>query len=440
MLRRLIYSLLLLLLWSPLQAATPHGVRLDIEGAIGPATSDYIVRALAAAAADNAELVLLRIDTPGGLDTSMRDIIKAILASPVPVVGYVAPNGARAASAGTYILYACHIAAMAPATNLGAATPVSLIPNTTQPGKGEAGGDDAMAHKVVNDAVAYIRGLARLRGRNADWAEQAVREAASLEAAQALQLHVIDLIASDETTLLAKLDGRSVKLGESERPLHTAGIVLVPHAPDWRTRLLGTITDPNVAYILMLVGIYGLILEFYHPGAMLPGVAGAICLLLALFAFQVLPINYAGLGLILLGVAMMVAEAFVPSFGALGIGGVVAFVVGSIMLFDSGVPGYAVARGLIAGFALTSFGLFVFVIGMIMRARRRPVVSGADELLGATGEALEPFATEGMVRVHSELWHARSSMPIDKGQSLRVTGRQGLLLLVEPEPQTRKGE
>ena len=439
-LRRLIYSLLLSLVVLPVQAATPHGLRLDVEGAIGPATRDYIHRALAYAAEHRMELVLLRIDTPGGLDSSMRDIIKDILASPVPVVTYVHPNGARAASAGTYILYASHFAAMTPATNLGAATPVSIGPSAPSPapaGDGDkekpAAGGSAMEHKMVNDAVAYIRGLAQLRGRNADWAEQAVRQAASLEAGKALQEHVIDLIADNVDDLMAKLDGRKVKVLGEERTLHTAGIELETMAPDWRSRLLATITDPNIAYILMLIGIYGLIFEFANPGTVLPGVVGAICLLLALFAFQVLPVNYAGLALILLGIALMVAEAFVPSFGALGIGGVVAFVIGSIMLFDSDIPGFAIARSVIAAFALLSIGLFVFILNMAWRARRRPVVSGADELIGAGGEALADFDHNGLVRVHSELWQAQTRTPLHKGQRLRVTGRQGLTLQVEPD-------
>jgi len=422
------------------QAAPPHGLRLDVEGAIGPATRDYVIRALHTAADEQAELVLLCLDTPGGLDSSMRDIIKAILASPVPVVTYVYPNGARAASAGTYILYASHVAAMTPATNLGAATPIPIAPAGTPPEEdksGKAPRGSTMERKVINDAVAYIRGLATLRGRNADWAEQAVREAVSLEADKALKLNVIDIVAPNVDTLMQQLDGRKVLLPGGERVLNTQGIQLERLTPDWRTQLLATITNPNVAYILMLIGIYGLIFEFAHPGAILPGVMGAICLLIALFAFQVLPINYVGLGLILLGVVLMVAEAFVPSFGVLGIGGITAFVIGSILMFDTGIPGFSIARALIGAIALLAASVLAVTLGLIFKARRRPVVSGAEEMIGALGEAIDE---RGMVRVHSELWQTTSSIPLHRGQKVRVIGRDGLILRVVPENSSERRE
>ncbi|MBT8444292.1 MAG: nodulation protein NfeD, partial [Gammaproteobacteria bacterium] len=401
---------------------------------------------------------VIEMDTPGGLDSAMRDMIKAILNSDIPVVTYVSPSGSRAASAGTYLLYASHIAAMAPATNLGAATPVQIgggeqpsSPFGTPEPKEQPKSDDAedespdaveeapaplqgtaMERKAINDAVAYIRGLAELRGRNADWAEKAVREAASLSAEEALEQNVIVVVAASLDELLDAIDGRMVRVLDADEEIDSDEIEVETFEADWRTKLLATITDPNVAYLLMLAGIYGLLFEGYNPGAIVPGVVGAICLLLALFAFQVLPVNYAGLALILLGVMLIVAEAFVPSFGALGLGGVAAFVFGSIILLDTDVPGMQIARSLISGVALLASSLLLLLVYMLMRMRRRPAVSGMESMLGQLAEALEDFDEHGQVFVHGERWLANTTVPVRKGDQVRVDSIDGLHLEVSP--------
>ena len=410
-------------------AATPATVLLmDLDGAIGPAAMDYVHRGLAHAAAEHASLVVIRIDTPGGLDASMRGIIRDILASPVPVASFVAPDGARAASAGTYILYASHIAAMAPASNLGAATPVAIgmpSPGGTDKAdkadKGTESASDPLTAKRLADASAYIRSLAQLRGRNADWAEKAVRESVSLSAQEALQQKVVTLIARDVSDLLHQLNGREIRMGEGSVRLATRPAQLLVFEADWRSRLLAVITEPGLALILLMVGIYGLFFEFSSPGFVLPGVVGAICLMLALFGLQMLPVNYAGLALILLGVAFLVAEAFLPSFGALGLGGVVAFAIGAVLLIDNDVPGFGVPPWLIGVLAAGSAAFILVVAGVAARTRRRPLASGVSTLVGATGELLEYADGEGWAQIQGDYWKVQGAADLHAGRRIRVT-------------------
>jgi len=422
-----------------MQASGGQGVILRVDGAIGPATLDYLRRGIGNAEEDGKQLIIIEMDTPGGLVDTTRDINKAILASRVPVVVYVSPSGSRAASAGTFIMYASHVAAMAPATSLGAATPVQIggapmdpeeddndeEEDTPQP-RGDA------ERKALNDAVSYIRSLAEQRGRNADWAEKAVREAATLNSREALEENVIDVVASDLDDLLGQIHGMEVDTEVGTIRLNTENLSLERQDPDWRTELLSVLTNPTVAYLLMLIGIYGLIFEGYNPGAIVPGVVGAICLLLALFAFQVLPVNYAGFALIALGLVLIISEAFVPSFGVLGIGGLISFVIGSIILMDTDVPGFGIPLPLIATVSIIG-GLLTFsIIGFALRARQSPVVSGHEEMIGLIATAREDFEETGQIWVRSEIWRGRSSRPVSKGDKLRVVEMDGLVLQVEP--------
>jgi len=454
-----------LLICGARQATAAEVWVVGLEGAIGPAYADYFIRALERGEEAGIDLLVLRLDTPGGLDKSMRDMIKVILASGVPVATYVAPNGSRAASAGTYIMYASHIAAMAPATNIGSSTPVSIggeggspfpIPGAPDPGAEEGdddgatgderGGEDgaegedapddvpqsgtAMERKVVNDAVSYIKGLAELRGRNVEWAEATVREASNLTASEALEMNVIDIVADDLSALLADIDGRTVNAAGMDVVIDTSDANVEFIEPDWRYELLGVITDPNVAYILLMIGIYGLILEFYNPGMGIGAVVGVICLLLGAFALQMLPINYAGLALLIVGIGLLAAEAFSPSFGVFGVGGVIAFVIGSIILMDTDLPGYQISYPIIAAFAFISAGLALFALGAAWRARKARSATGKESMIGGRAEVIDDFEGEGRVRAFGEVWQARGEEPLEKGDRVEIVGVDGVWVLV----------
>ena len=451
----MILAILSLVIFSATVRAEGTAIVLDLEGALGVATAEYIIGGIEQAEDQGANVIIIRMDTPGGLVTPMRDIVQAILGSDVPVVTYVSPGGARADSAGTYILLASHVAAMAPTTHLGAATPVSLTGDGLSPGEDEepvstsdedseesaeedgaseqgSGSSTAMERKVLNDSISYIRGLAEAHGRNADWAEDAVRHAATLTATEALEMNVIDLIADNRAELLDAINGREVKVNNKSFTIDTEAVVIETIEPSWRLKILNAIASPEIAILLLMVGLYGLMFEGYNPGAILPGVAGVICLLIAAYALQVLPVNYAGLALIIVGMILIIAEAFVPSFGALGLGGIVALIFGSIMMFDSGIPGFGISITFVVSLAVAMGGILLWLVTYLLKFRRRGAVSGRERIMSGTGIAMESFVGDGHVWLEGESWAARSKVPITKDQHVNVSAIDGLVLDVEP--------
>lgn len=415
--------LIVLILINSIVFAANRAVLLQIDGAIGPATVDYFKRGLEFAKKQQAKVIILELNTPGGLAASVRSINQDIIASTIPVITYVAPSGARAASAGTYVMYASHLSAMAPGTNIGSATPINLLDN-----------NKSVSHdKVLNDSVAYIRSLAELRGKNADWAEKAVRQSANISANEAKGLNVIDIVAPDYQTLLKEADGKEVGINEIVHKVNAKDIQLEKFTPGWRYDFLSFLTNPNVAYILLLIAFYGLFFELASPGAILPGVVGLIALLLVLYAFQLMPINYAGLALVMVGIAFMLFEVYVTSFGVIGIGGAVAFIIGSILLFDVNDPNYRLTLRLIGLMGVVTIGFFFILINIAYRSQKKAVVSGREALIGTEGTVLSVKDDEIVVRVLGEIWEAKSEHSLKIGDKIRVAQIEGLTLTVTLE-------
>ncbi|MGI9224080.1 MAG: NfeD family protein [Woeseiaceae bacterium] len=467
--RRAISALLLVLITHGASAADSKVVVLEIDGGIGVATAEYLAHGIRHAEETNAELVIIDMDTPGGLMGPTRDIIQDILGSSVPVATFVTPSGARADSAGTYILLASHVAAMTPTTHLGAATPVSLSGDQVTPdpvqessdeaedeeasddGDGDSTTDDeeessrteagtAMERKVLNDAVAYIRGLAERHGRNADWAEDAVRDAATLTAKEALEKNVIEFIADDHSDLLAQVNGHEIEINSETVALATENATVESFEPNWRIRILSAIANPEIVLLLGIIGLYGLMYEGWNPGAIVPGVVGVICLLLAAYALQVLPVNYAGLALIIVGLALMTAEAFAPSFGALGLGGIAAFIFGAIMMFDSDIPGFGISIAFVIGLALVAALAIIWLVGFALKLRKRGAVSGSESIVGGVGIAMDDFTGEGKIWLEGEAWAAHSKVPVERNQHVVVVAMDGLLLEIEPASAPSSGD
>ncbi|MEA3497826.1 MAG: nodulation protein NfeD [Campylobacterota bacterium] len=427
--RRLLF--LLFLIFLPFLTASAAVVKLEMKGAIGPASSGYLKEAISVAIDRNAQMVLIELDTPGGLSTSMRDMVQDIVNSTIPIVVFVSPKGARAASAGTYILYASHVACMAPGTNLGAATPVSLITlpnskdlNTTIP--------STLEKKAINDSMAYIKSLAQLNDRNISWALDAVKEAKSLSAQDALKLEVIDIIANDTKELLSKLDGRTVKVLGKAITLQTKQIEIINYEANWKTRFLSIITNPNIAYIFLLIAIYGVFFELMNPGSIFPGVVGVISGIIALYALNMIPFNYAGLALIILGISLIIAEVFIAGFGILGIGGVISFAFGSLLLFDADTLGSSVSIPLIIAFTLSSLLFFIFVMKLFINSRSKKVVTGIEQMVGSMGEVSKVDENSYHVYCHGEIWSAKSESKLEVGQRVEVVKLTDLTLEVKP--------
>ncbi|OGO94550.1 MAG: serine protease [Coxiella sp. RIFCSPHIGHO2_12_FULL_42_15] len=414
--------------------------QLSIHGGIGPATADFVHRSFAKAHELRAKLIILQVDTPGGLSKSMRDIVQDILSASIPVIVYVAPSGARAASAGTYILYAATVAAMAPGTNLGAATPISMgnpiMPTEKDEEKSKnqkTKSSETSEQKAINDARAYLRSLAQFRRRNVKWAEEAVTKSESLSADEALKMNVINVIAKDVSDLLQKINGMVVDVrGQSQR-ISSSDLTVQTIEPDWRTRFLAVITDPSVAYLLLIIGFYGIFFELLNPGFVAPGVIGAICLIVGLYALALLPINYAGLALLLLGIAFMIAEAFLPSFGIVGIGGVISFVMGSVFLIKVEYGGFGLPIYLIATVTVVTIIFLIVILNLALRSHKRPIVSGREQLIGK--EAHVQVDREGRlwILIEGERWQCKCQQKLTTGQCVKIVRLEGLFLRVEPK-------